>query len=195
MVQTYNWSSREEWAQRVRTVYADDGLRFGPSTLSSYASADEIEQAIFELKCEWSRCGLQMRKAKKAAGPLAQQPGETPIAYVQRYYTMSEAEQDLSQQVEDFRRERKVINKVIRGLRDDELISEAHNLDRSATLTALKERWRVLWKQRHDEYVEMIANTPIDDAAWEEELQRRREIENPEIERVNVGFHKVFSTG
>ena len=187
----YNWSSREEWAQRVRTVYGDmtDGMQFGPSAVSSYASPEKIEQAIFELKCQWTRCGNEMKQAKKKAGPLARQPGEAAMAHYQRYRMMTDAEQDLAYQPNRLQRERKVINKVIRGLRDDELVSEARYSPYdsiTASVAPIVERYDVLWKQDHDKYVEVIANTPIDDAAWEKELERRREIENPEIERVEL---------
>jgi hypothetical protein len=198
----YNWCSRDEWAERTRSVYSDmtEGMDFGPSAVSSYASPEEIEQAIFELQCQWSRCGFEMRIAKKKAGPLAQQPGETGIAYYQRYCTMSEAEQDLSYAPERLRAERKAINKVIRGLRDDELVSEASQgiyrgiMECSEALIVIRDRWDVLFKQDYDKFVEMIANRPIDDAAWEEELQRRRDLENPQVERVNVVFRRIIST-
>jgi hypothetical protein len=66
----------------------------------------EIEQVIADLKARWKERGREMTTAKKAVGSWAKQPTETEIAYIQRYLTMTEAQQDLSQRPEDFRRER-----------------------------------------------------------------------------------------
>jgi hypothetical protein len=81
----WNWSSREEWAKRQRTVYADqDNPLPASSRLEDYASPYEIEEAITELKAHWQVCGREMAAAKAAAGSLAQQPHETALAFVQR---------------------------------------------------------------------------------------------------------------
>jgi hypothetical protein len=184
----YNWPSREEWAIRKRTAYDDDAPSVSDA-VAHYASPAEIEQVIADLKARWKECGREMTTAKKAAGSLAKQPTETEIAYVQRYYTMTEAEQDLSQRPEDFRRERKLINEVIRKLRDGELCWRAQKVSSvSPTLCTILDRRHAEGKRIFNEWAARVANTPIDDAAWEQQLEWRKEMENPEIERVEVGI-------
>jgi hypothetical protein len=192
----WNWSSREEWAKRQRTVYADqDNPLPASSRLEDYASPYEIEEAITELKTHWKVCGREMAAAKAAAGSLAQQPHETALAFVQRYLTMDEASQDLAMAPENLCHERKKINKAIRELRDGELPSGWRLVSSSSpALGKIWDRWEAAAHAANNAWVEQVANTPIDDAAWEEELERRAELENPEIERVTVitpGIYKV----
>jgi hypothetical protein len=187
----YNWPSREEWAIRQRTAYYDDAPSVSDA-VAQYASPVEIEQVIADLKARWKGCGREMTTAKKAAGSLAKQPTETEIAYIQRYLTMTEAEQDLSQRPEDFRRERKLINEVIRKLRDGELCWRAQKVSSvSPTLSTILDRRHAEGKRIFNEWAERVANTPIDDAAWEQQLEWRKEMENPEIERVEVGISVI----
>jgi hypothetical protein len=189
----YNWLSREEWAKHRRTDYYDETPILIGVRLADYASPTEIEAAIAELEARWKWCGREMKAAKEAAGLLVQQPGETQTAWVQRYLaTMSKEEQDLASRPEDLRRERKRINHVLRQLRDgDDLDWQSRTLTQDTSLPMLNrilEHWGVLWQQAYDTRQQEIANTPIDDEAWEDELKRRAEIENPEIERVCVGI-------
>jgi len=136
----HNWPSREEWAIRQRTAYYDDAPSVSDA-VAHYSSPAEIEQVIADLKARWKECGRQMTTVKKAAGPLAKQTTETGIAYTQRYLSMTEAEQDLSQRPEDFRRERKLINEVIRKLRDGELCWRAQKISSvSPTLCTILDR-------------------------------------------------------
>lgn len=187
----WNWPSREEWAKHRRTAYAEE-TPYSPSKVTDYASdAEEINEAIAELRARWKVCGQEMAEAKGAAGELAQQPGETGMQYLSRYYAMTEAEQDLSYRPEKCRDERKMINEVIRYLRDGELYWRARNvLSSSPMLSRIWDRYEAALQRANDARIEEIANKPIDDAAWEQELERRAEIENPVIERVFIGSRR-----
>jgi hypothetical protein len=58
----------------------------------------------------------------------------------------------------------------------------------SATLCTILDRRHTEGERIFNEWAEQVVNTPIDDAAWEQELEWRKEMENPEIERVEVGI-------
>jgi hypothetical protein len=127
-----------------------------------------------------------MAEAKRAAGSLAKQPNETELQYVQRYYAMPDASRELASRLEHLRHNRKLVNKVIRNFGWESSTVAAIYGDVLPTLGEIIARWTEAHDQAYDRWVEEVANTPIDDAAWEEELERRAEIENPEIERVNI---------
>jgi hypothetical protein len=188
MTTEYNWPSREEWAIRQRTAFAEE-TPYIPPKVTDYASdAEEINEAIFELKARWKVCGQEMAAAKRAARELAHQPDETGTQYVRRYYAMTEAEQELSYRPKKCRAERNLINEVIRALQQGELHWRARNvLSCSPILSRIWERYEAALQRASEARIEEIANTPIDDAAWEKELERRAEFENPGIEWVSYG--------
>ena len=181
----WNWPSREQWAKNRRTWYGDDPNPLAQrNRASDFASAAEIEQAISELKAHWKLLGRQMTEAKRFAGKLLQQPGETSYEYITRWLEMPKAAQDLAIQPDHLRRDRAAIHFTIRELgdRDGRLHWRVHNVvvmepSPSPTLCRIWSRYEDALDDANKAFAEQIAQTPIDDAAWEEELERRAEFE------------------
>lgn len=73
-----DWPSRDEWAARRRTLYADM-VPDASAALSSYATAEEIEQLSGTLTARWRGLppGSERRSVKRARKMVA--AGELPI--------------------------------------------------------------------------------------------------------------------
>jgi hypothetical protein len=188
----WNWPSREEWAKQRRTCYADMENPLSPGNrVTDYASIAEIETAITELKTQWKRLGREMTEVKRIAGNLMQQPGETSRDYIQRWFKMTNEAQDLASQPALLRRDRKDINFVIRELYEVRLNWRIHRLvlvepAPSPMLCQIWSRYDDACREANQTWAEQIAQTPIDDAAWEEELKWRADCENPAYERIDL---------
>jgi len=192
----WNWMSREEWAKHRRSIWADEENPYAPSKrLADYASGPDIQQARAQLKTLWLRLGRELTAAKRAAGALAQQPHESNRNYVQRYLALSTAEQGLVDPIYAIRHNRKLINTVLRAITHADhaelpwqmwTVIQTYGGDTLPALRQIQARWEEATRVAHDKWQEEVANRPIDDAACEEELKRRHEIENPKIERINV---------
>jgi hypothetical protein len=78
-----DWPSREQWAHQRRTPYVDlfDDLPVS-GALADYATPTEIESIIAQLRALYAEAGRELRAAKHAMGPLAQQAGENKSAYL-----------------------------------------------------------------------------------------------------------------
>jgi hypothetical protein len=178
---TYNWPTREEWAVQQRTVYYDMLEDLISTSLSNYASDDEVAAAITALRKIWCTYGHQMKEAKRNA--------ETVVD--RSYYELSEEERKLIDPIHTYQDRRREINDVIKSLRRGRYhfrISWILERDGCPPLAVIKTRYDAAWAAAEVK----IENTPIDDDAWAKELQRRRDIDeyfnNPaaNVHRSNV---------
>jgi hypothetical protein len=171
---THTWPSREEWARVQRTPYADlfDGLGFS-RWAGDYAPPGEINAVVTELKELYADEGSKLRTAKLAAGPLIRQPGETKTAHIRRYFAMSETDRSRLFPVHTHEQRRQDINTAIKALRNDTLPAHRSWDGVEAILAPLESRWRAAHAAACEARRKEIQATPIDDAAWERELQHR----------------------
>jgi hypothetical protein len=173
---TWNWASREEWARNRRTVYADEENP-NPATraMSAYASPAEIEAAITSMKS----LALEQQRAERAAnlalGPLGRQRGESRRAYDRRFCAMSREDQDIvvgsaAMPHHDAREVRQILREyLLIGA-----VPPQHNGWYPTPLSQIVGRYKAAAKAADVKWHEEVAATPIDDAAWEQELERRR---------------------
>jgi hypothetical protein len=168
------WPSREEWAKQERTPYGDKFPDYlVTSQASAYATPAEVQAIIEALKQLYAEEGRKLRTAKLAAGPLNRQPGETKTAHIRRYYNMSESERGSLVPVHTHEERRQDINEAIKALRNDNLPNH-RSWDGVEAITApIQGRWDAAHAAAYDAKRKEIEATPIDDAAWEEELRRR----------------------
>jgi hypothetical protein len=162
-----NWPSREEWAKRRTTYYGDhDGNVVCSRRLADYATPGEAaaaRQALLEL---WRSLGREMREAKAAAG----------------------SEADRARRLDDCRYRRHTIRRVLRETLDAGLVpwrvNDIGSLDDvPSSFALLVERYRAGWDAAEEAYAAEIATTPVDDAAWQAELERRAGIDRRFDER------------
>ena len=181
---THTWPSREEWGRVQRTPYADlfDGLGFS-RWAGDYATPGEINAVITELKKLYADEGSKLLTAKLAAGPLIRQPGETKTAHIRRYFAMSETDRSRLFPVHTHEQRRQDVNTAIKALRNDTLPAHRSWDGVEAILAPLESRWRAAHAAACEGRRKEIQATPIDDAAWERELQHRAACERMFAER------------
>jgi hypothetical protein len=141
--------TREEWAISRTTVYAGmDNPKPASTGLSEYAGAEEIDAAIASLRQAYTDYGRLLKKHPD----------------------------------DNLQRRRRGINMIIKSMREENRVPHGVYLYHAfgadplpAPLDAIVRRYLVA-KQAADEAWERdVAATPVDDAAWEDELERRRQ--------------------
>jgi hypothetical protein len=175
----YEWPTREQWAEQRRNNYWDSESPhpyLASRRLSNYASAAEIAAVIVALQEAYRDYGRQMRAAKALAGPLARQRGEGSGPYIKRYLAMSEAEQDIAGEPDVLRVKRREVNEVLKQLRED-WVPWRWAMSSPPPLDAIMARYEAAVRAGDEKWIAEVAAAPIDDAAWAEELERRRDIE------------------
>jgi hypothetical protein len=175
-----SWPSRDQWAQHRRDTHYKRGFEpFQVSdSLSDYANAAEIEMTISMLKSLWAACGREMRAAQKTVGPLARQPGESGADYHRRWRAMSEADQERAIRTDHLRHRRHCIRRALAVLRKGFLPSRNDcELAKATVLDELIARRDAAYEAARAAWVKKKETTPIDDVAWQAELERRRQLE------------------
>jgi hypothetical protein len=158
----YNWPSREEWAERQRTVYygyLEDLPRSG--AIADYASPEEVAAAIKALREIWCDYGRRMRETKQRYGLF--------------WYRRREIN-DVIKQLRQGRIDYK-FDWVLKTCADPE---HATPPIIDPVLVAIQSRYCAAYEAEVAEITRRVQATPIDDAAWEEELQRRKDIDERE---------------
>jgi hypothetical protein len=153
-VSTHVWPSREEWAKDQRTPYYDhfeggEGSIIS-NRLADYADETTIAAAIKALESLWRELGRQMRACQDA------------------------------EQKEILKDRRAGINCALKTMRAGEIPSEhaeCRSVLSSAILAPFDEPRDAALKAAYEQREREIAATPIDDAAWAKELQRRAHVE------------------
>jgi hypothetical protein len=122
-----------------------------------------------------------MRELKLKGSPLYKQAGENDVAYIQRVSTMRNEDMRMATEPNDLKFYRHFIKKVLAALREDALPEWNDTMQSGDAAKALVapflERYDAAFKAAREEWECEMAATPVDDAAWEEELLRRRCVE------------------
>jgi hypothetical protein len=196
------WPTREEWAESQHTFYHDrfEDLDFDRQ-LSAHASAQEIDFAIRALRTLWKVKGAHQRDLC-VPKELQQQRGESGPSYYARQKTMTSEEQSLLYNYFCYQGERRVINRTIKALLDNEVPSQCRCTERSGfrdstdlileevevgkALSPIAIRYVAAREAAEEKRRQEILATPIDDAAWEGELQRRAGIQGCRSVTINL---------
>jgi hypothetical protein len=147
-----DWPSREEWAEERRTPYYDHFENLITNDINAYASPEEIAAALAALREIWCRYGRQMKAAQSGSK-------------------------------DEYWYRRRLINEVRKSLCEGryhsyvDWVLQRENGDVPA-LAVIKKRYDAAKAAAEQKVHEDVAATPIDDAAWEEELQRRRGLDH-----------------
>jgi hypothetical protein len=179
------WPSREEWAERRRTFYADDDTIWCSDDIDLYATDAEIAEAIRAIEDLIRECRRKMLAARKEIGHLLQQAGETRLQHVKRWIAMDEADKARMSAYNDPQWKGDDLRRALKEIRAGSVPSRVSfgginfGLVREwpASVVLICERYRTARDQAYEAKLKEIEATPIDDAAWESELARRRQIE------------------
>jgi hypothetical protein len=148
--------------------------------LSAYATPAEIEELVAVLKAQWRECGRQMKEAAANIRPLLRQKGESNAAAYQRFCAMGKAEQERVNEVDCLQEQRRDINRLIKEIIDEGIVPWrwVYAIDGLPQLAAVMARYDAARGLADEAWHREVAATPVDDAAWEEELQWRRKCED-----------------
>jgi hypothetical protein len=167
MSKQYNWPSREEWADRRRHPYWDceTGCPFDDKfkhRLSDYATREEITALVTALNNLYRDKGRELRVANQRAK-------ERGLPKESRSWELQE--------------ERHSINKTLAHIREDGSASFLSPRVRDfaeakALLEPFQERYDAAYKAAEAQWERECEQIPVDDAAWEQELERRRQLDD-----------------
>jgi hypothetical protein len=201
-MKNFEWPTREEWAESQRAFYHDrfEDLEFDRQ-LSAYASDQEIDVAVRALRALWKVKGVRLLALCVPKG-FQQQRGETQRSYYVRINAMTSEERELLENYLCYQGERRRIKKIIKTLLDNEVppqcrwvessgysectdgIPEEAEVDKA--LGAIAVRYVGARAAAEEKRKQEILATPIDDAAWEKELQRRESIERHRSDPLSI---------
>jgi hypothetical protein len=180
MSKPLNWPSREEWAYRRQHPYwdSDTGCPFADKyghRLSDYASAEEIAVLIAALKNLYRDKGCEMRIAKLQAN----ERGLGNFSSYREWRHLPDEEKEVISRPLELKCERQVINKALADIRDNAIPDSCWQCKQAEELLRpFHERYDDAFKAAHEQWKrECEQKISIDDAAWEEELQRRTDCE------------------
>ena len=108
------WPTREQWAERRRTLYVDE---FEDIRDPFICTPIEVETISGNLKAEWSRLRGDLRIARLKYPQQKRKPGERSNDYTSRYYALSEAEKAPWNAIEWIITQRKMLQETIQCLR------------------------------------------------------------------------------
>lgn len=188
----YAWLSRDEWAARRRTCYADDvdkALDAVSDAPAAYATPDELIVAVEELHTHWRQLGHDLRAANAAA--RAAFPRFRPRQVTLDYYDALDAlpadqratvdhavtVRDQRARIHDALRE---ITNPDRGRLSTWVTARILTFlpdDRCPTWRSIVEAWQAARRTAATDYREQVTKLPVDDAAWAAELERRDRID------------------
>ena len=164
-----DWPTREQWAERTRSAYWDGDSPHpyqASREVSRYASAEEIAVAIIALKKLWADYSRQIKAA------------DDPW---------------------DLRIQRSGINLAIKQLRNGSVPGYSGLIPwaRLRALPALETilaRYEAAVKAGDEKYIAECAARPVDDAAWQNELERRAEIDRWQARGLRAGQRSPMTT-
>jgi hypothetical protein len=128
---------------------------------------------IAALRKLWSAAGSEMVKTKKAHRDLFVHVGEDYGRYNDRYRALPEAEQKIIEDYDTLRSSRAELQRDIERLEQNEIPHVVNRADVPVPLVELRSRYMAALAVHSAAWNEAIANTVIDDAAWERELVHR----------------------
>ena len=141
---------------------------------------DEVASVVSMLKKTRRDHGRRMQAARERAGSLAQQHGETLRQFDKRYLAMSDAERELAGEASHFQSMRRDINEIIATLQNNAAVPWPlpHGDYQPPLLLEIAARYEAASKAADERYIAEVAARPVDDAAWQQELERRRHFED-----------------
>jgi hypothetical protein len=186
---TYNWPSREEWTHRLQHPYWDCETgypwkdRFGHK-LSDYATPEEVAVLTTALKDLYRELGSELRAANLRINPShRQQRGEGQKVWYQRFKLLPAQDREAFHAAGELERERSQVNDLLAKIRDDAIPNQTRHTNwvfgrAKPLVTPFAERYEAANKAALEQWKQECLQRPVDDAAWEEELCRRKRIED-----------------
>jgi hypothetical protein len=182
MLMTDDRRSRQAWAERQHAVYGDEV----PNNLLSdgvrdYATQDEWDDAVQELRDVWRQKGKEMARLRQTHPEAIRLAAGHSIGRYEAWMASPKEDQEAYSAYLRLQRDRQHLNATYRVARGEELAGYAQTFDALYTpplMAAIVDR-------RHQAYLAALgawyaatraarAKRPIDDAAWRQELERRR---------------------
>ena len=176
VIRSHDWPSREEWAKERTTwtrYFGDDDPVHVSRKASDYMTPTEIDALLAKLKARRLQLSRDLREAKKQRPHCFQQKGETKTQWNQRWYTLSKQDQEFDAGLflhEDIRAAVTCLEHDGIPMRDTRGLGIPE-------LQELLKRYQAAYDTEEARIEAKIAATPVDDAAWAEELARRAEVE------------------
>ena len=184
----YNWPSREQWAERRQHRYWDceTSCPFADKyshRLSAYATVEEIAALTTALKDLYRELGRQGRALGSRVKPLQQQRGEGQKAWYQRFKQMSSEDRETFDAAATLQTERSTINDVLEQINNDGIPKRVRHASyvpglANPLVAPFVARYDAAAQAAEEQWKQECLQTPIDDAAWEEELQQRKQMED-----------------
>lgn len=187
--------SREEWTRFRQEYYIDHddhvhdpGLSYNPW---EHGTAEELWTAISSLEIERRILAQEQKKAKRKFPHLFRRKGETRHEWTNRYYKMTRAEQDQLSEL-DTSGKRQVIFQAVKALKAGSFPEKYHPEAHLPAIQFLFERLERAENSRRKTLLAQAAKDfPTDDAAWEQELESRREKERARLEQLKVTAESI----
>jgi hypothetical protein len=178
--------TREEWAENRLCHYLEWGDAEGGSyryvevsqEVSAYLNPQELAALIASLKQQRDERVRKEKEAKQKYPHLFQQKGETESAWMKRCYSLSNADQELHYELLAFSYRRKQIDQAIKHLLQDEIPRYIEEGGHLAEIKMIQDRQDEAEKRKEERLRAKAAiDFPVDDAAWEQELEMRQQKE------------------
>jgi hypothetical protein len=181
-VTAWIWPTRDEWAYSRQHPYWNwnSGCPFlhkFKHRLSDYATQEEIAGVIAAVKAARLQARRAEFEAHQSLGPLGRQKGESERAYGRRFSTMSHENQNTILDRLPFSPYPHEITEALKILQCDNIPRRLPFIEKLPTLFAIIARYEAAFEAAQAEWQRGCEQTPIDDAAWERELERRRKME------------------
>lgn len=183
----YRWPTRDEWAYREQHPYWDSetGCPFDRDyshRLSDYATAEEIAALTTALKDLYRELGRELRAATARINPSdRQQRGEGKGTWFQCFRQLPPEAKETFCEAERVKDKRSQINNLLVRIRNDAIPDHTRRgslFGRAELLvTPSVERHAAAMHAARERWEQKCLLIPVDDAAWEKELQRRERIE------------------
>ena len=184
---SFDWPSRERWAYPSNTPYwdSDTGCPYADKyghRLSDYATPHEVAVLTAELKNLYRELGRELRAVNLRIKPSdRQQRGEGHAAWYRRFRQLPPEDQELFNEAANLKSDRQQINDLLKRIADDAIPDFTRGgsvIGRPAELVApFLERYDAAFKAAREQWEQECLQIPVDDAAWEKELEWRAGIE------------------
>lgn len=171
VIRQHDWPTREEWAERETAWYGYPEVSVS-ARVSDYMEPAKIDALLIRLKARWSELGKQGRAIRKQHPQCFRQKGETKGSFFSRWLQLPK-----DQAIDDFSETRRQVLRAIKILKDGGIPIYAYDGGLLPELEVLNGRRQSAYDAEESRIEAEVAATPIDDAAWAEELARRAEVE------------------
>jgi hypothetical protein len=153
MTEPIKWPSREEWAKDRRTPYIDSAPDTADYSIEAYMTPAESASLKAAMRERWKELGRQMRQA-----------GGKDVKNEQGY--------------NDFQWRRKCISAGLKLIAQGTMPwLREHYHGAEDLVQELQARYEAARMAEIGKWEQEVAQTPIDDAAWDAELKRRAQVD------------------